>query len=332
MRATLIYNSKAGNVDRHSVEVLEDALRTVGFSPVYEATSSEHDLDPILEDVEGLVVAAGGDGTVRAVATRLIGKNASLCIVPMGTANNIGRALGIRGTPREILLEMESPKKRPFDIGYVRGPWGEDYFLEAMGFGLYADVLMDYDPKEGKSFVRSVTSIFETLNEYEAKNCHLNLDGRLHNGPFLLVEVLNTEAMGPRLKLAPGANASDGLLDVVMVREDARVNMIAYLNGLLSERLEKLPSVDHQQGRVLSFGLNGFPVHIDGEVRPEKIPASAEHEPAKGARPPSQHPTDNLVHIEVVPSALEVWLPGDPKVIEDDAEADAPDAAHPQEA
>lgn len=113
----------------------DEALIKAGYQPVYRATSSEEDLDHALDGVHGLVVVGGGDGTVRAVASRLIGKNIPLAVIPSGTANNIARALGIEGNSLEIIAGLEQPMRRYYDVGKVQAPWGEDYFLEAAGYG-----------------------------------------------------------------------------------------------------------------------------------------------------------------------------------------------------
>jgi diacylglycerol kinase (ATP) len=158
MDALLIYNPNAGTfrVKTATPDELASALNTVGFRPVYRATKTEAELDGVLEDVDGLVVAAGGDGTLRAVATRLIGKGIPITPIPMGTSNNICRTLNIQGTPLEIVAGLKTPRKLPFDIGRVECPWGKEYFLEGMGFGFYADSLAFYHPEEGKSVIRTI--------------------------------------------------------------------------------------------------------------------------------------------------------------------------------
>ncbi|MGH2404324.1 MAG: diacylglycerol/lipid kinase family protein, partial [bacterium] len=94
-RARLVYNPGAGRAGGLTVDDLLRALADAGFTPVHDPTATEADLDRLLENPVDLVVAAGGDGTVRAVATRLIGRDIPLAIVPLGTANNVAAALGV---------------------------------------------------------------------------------------------------------------------------------------------------------------------------------------------------------------------------------------------
>jgi len=313
MQATLIYNRNAGGIDQAAVEDLREAIQEAGYQPVYKATSSQEELDPILADIEGLVIAAGGDGTIRAIATRLVGKKAPLAILPMGTANNIATTLRLDGSPLEIIAGLKNPERTFFDVGRVTSPWGIDYFLEGFGFGFFADLLESYDPNKGKSILRSVKAILEILPGYQAYHSHLKVDEQVFAGNYVLVEVLNTTAIGPWLKFAPQADPGDGVFEVVCLHEDEQEGFLSYLTGLLSEGLPDLKSVEHRQGRKLEITWTGFAIHIDGEVRPERSERPADRDPAVGARPAYREVEDDQkIVAEVIPGALELWLPPRP--------------------
>lgn len=299
MKATLIYNQNARQTDKITVDALKDALRAAGYHPVYTPTISEQDVDGALANAsDGLVVAAGGDGTIRAVAIRLLGRNVGLSILPLGTANNIARTLGIEGDPLQLIAGLADPVKRDFDVGRAKTPWGVHHFLEALGFGFYADTLMAYEPDKEKSIFRAVNAFAQTLPDYKAQRFTMSLDGDDVSGEYLLVEVLNTTAFGPRLKVAPEADVGDGLFEVIRVRAEERDNFVSYILSLVAEELDELPSVEVKRGRRLEVVWTGFPFHVDGELHPDNgsIPDDGSGEEAK-------------VLIEVMPQALEFWLP-----------------------
>ncbi|HEX5291847.1 MAG TPA: diacylglycerol kinase family protein, partial [Streptosporangiaceae bacterium] len=68
-----------------------------------------------------LVVAAGGDGTVRACAAALAGTGIPLAIVPLGTANLVARALGVPGQAGRALGVAFGGRDQPIDLGRVTG-------------------------------------------------------------------------------------------------------------------------------------------------------------------------------------------------------------------
>jgi diacylglycerol kinase family enzyme len=314
MQATLIVNPNSGIVGGAEPQELIDALRKSGYEPVLKSTSSEEELDTALKGISGLVVSAGGDGTFRAVATRLLGKQVFLTHLPLGTANNVGHALGIDGSVEEIIAGLKNPVKRSFDVGIVTAPWGKDFFVEACGFGLYANGLAIYDPNEGRSLLRSLQSIIETFNESEAHYCEVTLDGEDISGTYRMFEVLNTPRFGPWIKLAPEADPGDGLRDVVRIRPDSDESLFRYVAGLVAEELGELPNVEVSRGQCLELRWPGtFPIHVDAEVRPAVSERPKEHNPALGAADLASHTEENIVRIEVMPQALEIWQPSPPE-------------------
>ncbi|GEM44475.1 diacylglycerol/lipid kinase family protein [Deinococcus cellulosilyticus] len=296
MEATLIFNQNAGGSNRVTPERLIQALEGIGYHPVYEATSSEADLEKALERAQGTVFVAGGDGTIRATALHLIGRDLHLGILPMGTANNIGRTLGIVGEPLDVIDQYSKSISLPFDVGHVRAPWGEDYFLEACGCGLYADMLAAYNPENGKSPMRALQVMSTTLAGYQPLPVVACLDHQDISGSYLMAEVLNTQATGPRMRLAPEAHPGDGLFDVVTVNPEQRDSMFSYLGALIGGSFTDLASVSHQQGRLVEFHWMGQPFHVDGEVRPQGATG-----PLEGA--------EGQVVIELLQGALHMLVP-----------------------
>ena len=318
MRANLIFNPNSGSITQIGAnpETLVSALEAAGFEPVYEATSREEDLDPLLKEAGGLVVVVGGDGTVRAAATRILGRDLPLAIIPAGTSNNIAATLGIKSQPPlEIIAGLAEPLKRPFDVGCVRSPWGQDYFLEFFGYGLYADSLYYYEPEKGKSLTRSISALVQLLRNRRGYPCQVSLDGQDISDDYLLFEVINTRWTGPSVKLAPDASPSDGQFEVLRICEANRDGLLAYISGLLTEDLEELPSVDVSRGRQLEIQCEaGFPFHLDAEVRPQTRQQAAAQLEAEGAH--RDYPrTEGPVSVDVLPGALEIWLPRPPEAL-----------------
>jgi diacylglycerol kinase family enzyme len=309
MQAHLIYNENAGGKGP-SVEDLQTALEGVGFEAVCYDTDSVEELDPILDNAEGLVVAAGGDGTVGAVLTRLIGKNLPLAILPMGTANNIAKSLGLPMDPIQLIAGLENRRTVPFDVGCLHAPWGTEYFFEGAGFGFFADILATYDPEKGKSIWRGLDAVRVHLQNGTPYANKLKLEGEEIAADFLLVEVMNTTAIGPRLKFAPQAAPDDGILELVCVESGDREGLLHYFTSLLLEELDRLETVTVRRVREVSFTWNGFPIHLDGEVRPPNWKArQAVEETEFGLRPYLPHAESGEIRISILPGAVPLWLP-----------------------
>jgi diacylglycerol kinase (ATP) len=128
MRITLIHNPKAGDA-KHGRKQLMAALAKAGHHAIYQSTK-ERGFKKALKQATDLVLAAGGDGTTAKVACWLVDSGIPLGVLPLGTANNLARALGFVASAGEIIARLEGGKKRAFDVGLAYGPWGERYFLK----------------------------------------------------------------------------------------------------------------------------------------------------------------------------------------------------------
>ena len=311
MHATLIYNSQAGNSSNLAPDDMLNALKQAGYTPVYSPTSREEDLDGVLADAQDLVVVAGGDGSIRAVATRLLDRNVRIAPIPMGTANNIARTLNITGKPLEILAGLADPVERDIDIGCITTPKGKEYFLEAMGIGVFADALEKYDPKDGKSVLRSIQTLLGILNNYQPKFFHVNVDGQDFSGSYLLFEVMNTPTMGYHYRLAPDAKADDGHFDLVLIHANQREAYLKFVKAVLTGTLEKLPDVSIHRGSRLQIAWRGFPLHIDGEVagtdwmKDNVVPSQSDEPELLDVNKP-------YLHVEIIPKAVHFLIPKPP--------------------
>src|SRR6266480_8026717 len=148
MRITLMHNPKAGDAE-HGRKQLMAALAEAGHHATYQSTK-ERGFKKALKQPTDLVLAAGGDGTVGKVATRLIDSGVPLSVLPLGTANNLARTLGFVASPEEIVANLENGSKRVFDVGLAIGPCGKEYFFESGGGGLLADYLQQAHKKKKK--------------------------------------------------------------------------------------------------------------------------------------------------------------------------------------
>ena len=157
--------------------------------------------------------------------------------------------------------------------------------------------------------LRSIEAIRQTMGTFESSECRMLLDGEDISGAYLLVEALNTPAFGPRIKVAPEADPSDGLLEVLRIRDDVRPGFLRYLTGLLREELEEPPTVEVNQGSRLEIFWNGFPIHVDGEVRPADVEPPDDREPVSPVSPQPDGGNGSTICVEVLPQSIILRLP-----------------------
>jgi diacylglycerol kinase (ATP) len=156
-----------------------------------------------------------------------------LAILPIGTANNIARALGINGDIETLISRLRTAKTKRLDIGVARGPWGKRRFLEAVGFGTIAKAIAHSGPKPPKALRIDIgrEELQKYFEEARGERFEIDVDGEVFAGEFLLVEIMNLGRTGPALPMSFTTQHDDGLLDVVFVFKNDKAPMLAWLNN-----------------------------------------------------------------------------------------------------
>jgi diacylglycerol kinase family enzyme len=272
VRVTLIHNPGAGNQAGGDAPRLVKLIEAAGHAVRYQSAKDEDWKDGLRARAD-LVVVAGGDGTVARVTRRMVGRGVPVALLPSGTANNIARTLGLLERPFEKLVRgWENARRVKLDVGIAEGPWGERYFVEGVGVGLFAS-LLSRPKRKKKGSTNVVEGALRRLKEAAAR-CEpvelvAALDGKDISGRYLLLEAVNLRYVGPNLFLAPDSQPGDGELDVVLVTEAERARLLEYLEKWQENR-ERLAVLPTRRGRRLQIEWNGFELHIDDQLRPKK--------------------------------------------------------------
>jgi diacylglycerol kinase (ATP) len=276
VRVTLLHNPTAGD-EEHDRDHLLAALAEAGHDTVYQSTKEEGWAD-VLDRAADLVVAAGGDGTMDKVFRAVAGASVPVALLPLGSANNVARTLGI--SPEKSTLELarswQDGGRSRYDIGELRVGDSVAQFVECMGGGIFGDVLVragerdeELSAEEKKGL--GLDLLEAAIREAPARAWELDLDGEDLSGEFLAVEVMNVREIGPNVPLAPEADPGDGLLDVALVAAGHREGLAAYLREREPDRHIPPPAVRGARGRRLRVRFpEGCPLHVDDELWPER--------------------------------------------------------------
>jgi diacylglycerol kinase family enzyme len=266
MRATLIHNPSAGD-GRLDGATLRQMLVEAGLQVRYRKRAG--DWRKALRQKADLVIAAGGDGTVSAVALALSGSAMPLAILPLGMANNIGRALGVHGDIAELARAWQSAQPRPLDLGVISASWGEERFVESAGGGLFSHLIAVGEEEiesaqtlTGAEGDRALLVLKRLIEESKPRRWQVDLDGVDLSGDYIALEAMNIRFVGPKVPLAADADPADGLLDVVLVGEHERAELLDYVSGRLADSAAELPRLPIQRGRHLRVRPpTGEPMH-----------------------------------------------------------------------
>ncbi len=175
---------------------------------------------------EGLLIVAGGDGTINDAVNGLgkadFPEEVTLGILPAGTGNDLAATLCIPDDPDEAEDVIRQGRVRTLDVARVRSDGiGERFFINVATGGLGAEIS---DANEGElkkrwgklSYLRAS---LEVAKDFDVKELELYLDDELHRVRAVNVVVGNCRFAGGGWLAAPRANPEDGLLDVVIIEK-----------------------------------------------------------------------------------------------------------------
>ncbi|MEU5985457.1 diacylglycerol kinase family protein [Streptomyces sp. NPDC047434] len=189
-----------------------------------------------------LVVACGGDGTVRACADVVAGTDIALAVVPCGTGNLLARNLGLPLDPATALEEALGGDCFGIDVGRVRGDGlGPTRFTVMTGAGFDAAMVRDASPrlKARLGWAAYLLAAARHLRDPRTR-VSLRVDGgrrRRHRARMIVVGNVGTLQGG--VELLPGARADSGRLDVVLFDPDGAAGWLAVTGHLVSRVLRR---------------------------------------------------------------------------------------------
>jgi diacylglycerol kinase (ATP) len=228
--AAILYNPQRVALPRLKRAVAA-AERSAGYGASLwvetDGDGSHSPLSDALASHPAVVIAAGGDGTVRQIGSALAGTGMPFGIVPSGTANLLARNLGIPqyDTDRAAAIAFTGVE-RAIDIGVLEyhredGTAGRlDYFVMA-GFGIDADMVAGSDPVMKRRFgwMAYVGPILRSLVRKTSHQTRYTLGGaEPTSGQLHTLIVGNSGTVTAGLKLLPDAQLDDGMFDVLAIR------------------------------------------------------------------------------------------------------------------
>jgi diacylglycerol kinase family enzyme len=220
----VVFNEKSGS-RAWPEEAIQARLEAAGHEAIMVPSTGEW--RAALEGRADAVVAAGGDGTIRAVAHELAGSAQGLAIIPLGTANNIARAFGYApGSDPFGRAEHWGELERTLRVDHARTKGGPIAYLEVTGAGPFARLLRKEKRRKRllplASLMAARRRLLHGVLEGPVLDADIALDGRPVEGRFVLIACLRIPSYGPALRLAPDQQPDSDELTVVGVRNDQR--------------------------------------------------------------------------------------------------------------
>lgn len=297
-KVMLIINPSSGKGAGKEIQSdLEKALYTSFDDVETKFTEGEGDAKNWAREASGegyeAVVVVGGDGTVNEGISGIAETDSTIKFgfVPLGTANDLARALGISLKPQEAAKDLANFKTRKIDIAKIN----DQYFCNVAAIGSIPTAVMETSSEEKSKFgffayVRDSMRAVLKDDQYTYKLV-LDDDEEIEISTKVLVIAL-TNSVGSFENMIAGATPDDGLLHIMTLKDE---NLLAELPGMLQELNGGYIS---EANNMITYNVKKVAISVINEDADEvKVNIDGEVGPAL--------PID----IEVLPSHVEVMVP-----------------------
>jgi len=282
----VIANTAAGSARDEALERIVARLREAGAQPQLLRASNGEELERLarraLDAGAPLVAAAGGDGTMSAVAGALAGTSGALGVLPLGTFNHFARDLGIPLELDEAVATLLRGARRTIDVGEVNGR----VFVNNSSIGLYPAIVRQREKQRrrlGRSKWHAMAwAMHAVLRSHPFLNLRLEVDGIEHHRRTPFVFVGNNVYRMEGFDIGARSRIDCGELSVYLAQRRGRAAFLALSARALVGRLHQGNDFESASVRELRIDSRHrrMLVALDGEVESMELPLEFRIRPA----------------------------------------------------
>lgn len=276
---------------QESLPQATEQLQQLGFELVEESSADPTRLPEIIQqyrDQVDLVIVGGGDGTLNAAAAGLVKTQLPLGILPMGTANDLARTLGIPTSISEACKIIATGRKLSIDLGQVN----DQYFFNVASLGISTRITQRLTDKVKKRWgiLAYAATALQVLWQTRPFQAEIRFNGVSVRGKTVQIAVGNGRYYGGGTPISQKATIDDHQLDLYSLEIQYWWQVIPILPAMSRGRQATWPSVvAHQSQDIEVTTRRPRPISTDGEIT-----------------------TQTPAHFRVIPQALSVIVPSDP--------------------
>lgn len=267
-RCVILLNHKAGALHaKVGHQQVEKMAREIDLDAEVISSASTDEMRQTVKRLVGEGAAkigiAGGDGTVGIAIQELAHTNTALAIIAQGTFNNFASALRLPNAIPSALQVLKDGEVQEVSLGKI----GDKYFKEAAGVGLFADALALYGAGSNKNFARGFYAMTRLGLAFKPHTFQITVDGQVHEERAVMCTVANSYRMAQALPIAPFAKVTDDVLDIVIIGNLKRKEILPYYKAIRAQMHLDLPKVTMLQGKEIQIKASRrLNVHSDDHI------------------------------------------------------------------
>ncbi|MEH2277129.1 MAG: lipid kinase [Nostoc sp.] len=266
-RALLLINRHARQGQKGLLEAIQ-YLKTLGFDLIEEFTEDHKHLAEVIFRYQyqvDLVIIGGGDGTLNAAVDALVDTQLPLGILPLGTANDLAKTLGIPNSLSKACKIIAYGNLRRIDLGWVNGK----HFFNVASMGLSVKItqrLTKQVKRRWGIFAYAATAL-QVIWEARPFTAEIVINGESVRVKTVQIAVGNGRYYGGGMAVAHDATIDDQRLDLYSLELKHWLHIIPIFPAMREGRHIHWQSVRSLQGEEIEVHTHKpRPINTDGEI------------------------------------------------------------------
>ncbi|MDP6146325.1 MAG: diacylglycerol kinase family lipid kinase [Gammaproteobacteria bacterium] len=215
-----------------------------------------------------VLCSMGGDGTIHETADALMQSGKAndfpMAVIPSGTGNAFAQTLG-ELQPKKAIRKILQGEAIKIDAMEIKQGAEVSYAVNIIGWGMASKVNQISDQLRALGGIRYNIASLIGIATMKKKRLALRMNQEVIDEDALLFLALNTVYTGKGMKMAPDADFSDGLIDIIMFKSANKLQVINIFLKLFSGKHIFDPRVTYKQVESFSLLSEGDELNIDGE-------------------------------------------------------------------
>jgi len=226
-----------------------------------------------------VVIAMGGDGTVKDTIQGAVDTGIKMGIIPSGRGNDLARNVGYPSDLEMIIRGFKNPQIRKIDIPTVNGyPFGN---CTGVGFDSAVVHLIVNGKCKLPGTICYFYNVYRAVLTFRPIQMKVTIDDKIFNGKYTLCTIANGEDFGGGMKITPGAIVDDGLLDICLVENISALKLLTIFPSVYKGKHINRPEVSLHRGKKITIETDQpAPINYDGDmigVTPATVEVGTKH-------------------------------------------------------
>jgi len=248
---------------RNSKQIIASILKA-DKGANYHICKSKDELKQFFASIEErykVLVICGGDGTINSILPYTKNSKLVFAVLPNGSGNGFAREMEFSNDTEKLLASIKKGVSKKIDVVKIN----DSYCCNVAGIGFDSYIAEQFDKNGSRGLITYVIESIKALYNYPQIYAEIKAGETILKGQFFMLTLANTRQFGNNAIIAPQANPSDGLIDLVAIKSFPKILLPLVILKMLSKKGKNSKYIYYLKAKEITIKTDYNLYHVDGE-------------------------------------------------------------------